>query len=189
MDPEFNCLTALTQFRNFLVNKGTTISDKDVERCNLVKNTTTVKAERHYLRVDGLLWFYLDSFVEYVKDTYNGSISKDGPRSQTEITEQEAHAFVEVLLYPLLCHSVSSMSFHEYLGSDSKPGVYAKGGSAMKMKYSTFWKIQSVVKENMVFDILSNIFFQKTMDLFDFKGSNFLSLDETIVSFHTMNPE
>ena len=88
-DPEFNSspdsLTALTQFRNFLVNKGTTISDKDVERCNFVKNTTTVKAERHYLSVDGLLWFYLDSFVEYVKDTYNGSISKDGPRSQTEI--------------------------------------------------------------------------------------------------------
>ena len=81
------------------------------------------------------------------------------------------------------------MSLHEYLGSDSKPGVYAKGDKAMKMKSSAFWKIQSVVKENMEFDVLSNIFFLRAMELFDFRGSNSLSLDETMVSYHTKNPE
>ena len=56
VDAEFNSspdnLTALTQLRNFIVNKGTIVSDGDVEQCNFVKNTTTVKAEHQCLSVE-----------------------------------------------------------------------------------------------------------------------------------------
>ena len=55
VDAEFNSspdnLTALTQLRNFIVNKGTIVSDKDIEQCSFV-NTTTVKAEHQCLSVE-----------------------------------------------------------------------------------------------------------------------------------------
>ena len=41
----------------------------------------------------------------------------------------------------------------------------------------------------MAFNVLSNTFFLMTMELFDFRSSNFHSLDDTMVSFHTINPE
>ena len=41
----------------------------------------------------------------------------------------------------------------------------------------------------MSFDHLSEIFHLQTMELFDFRGSNFLSIDETMVPFQSSNPD
>ena len=37
-----------------------------------------MRAEDQCLDVDGLLWFYLGSFVEYMMDTYNGHLASKG---------------------------------------------------------------------------------------------------------------
>ena len=110
------------------------------------------------------------------------------PRDKMSITKQEAHAFVEVLLYPPLCNGTPAPIFHDYLSSDTKPGVYTDKGKNMKMKYFAYKKIQSTMtKRKELFADLSNIFHLRTMELFDFRGSNFLSLDETMVSFQSSN--
>ena len=186
--PDGNAVPA--QFRYFLECGGSVVSDSNISWHKSTKNTTTVRAEHQCLDVGGLLWFYLGSFVEYVKDTYNGSLTSEGKgKGKGKLTEQEAHAFVEVLLYPLLCNGLSGTTFHDYLNSDTKPGVYTKGKKEVKMRYSTYQRIQRVVKGKMSFDHLSKIFHLQTMELFDFRGSNFLSLDETMVPFQSSNPD
>ena len=65
-------LTELTQFRYFLESGGFTVNDADIGWHKTSNNVTTVRAEHQCLDIDGLLWFYLDSFAGYVMIVYNG---------------------------------------------------------------------------------------------------------------------
>ena len=61
---------------------------------------------------------------------------REETKKQDEITEQEAHTFVEVLLCPLLCNGMPAPTFHDYLSSDTKPGVYTgKAGGEYEVLY------------------------------------------------------
>ena len=69
------------------------------------------------------------------------------------------------------------------MNSGTKSEVYTKGKKEVKMRYSAYQRIQEIVKGKMSFGHLSKIFHLQAMELFDFRGSNFLSLDETVVPF------